>query len=152
MTALYLEPDTRCASQLCNLQFLWPGCCRNGRGMLIIHNTLRMRNNFIFSCRSQSQLKSLRFLLIIYSFSFYSFFYFSTHWRIYATLWESPLPFPEAKQAPVKFVLAEFAGIFCIVLTKYFCSLLGGFQKQVLMQGQLTNLLYNKAYNDHGKG
>lgn len=143
---------TCCASQLCTLLFLRPGRCRNRVGMLMFLNTLCMRNNFNFSYRSQSQLKSLRFLLMTYSFYFYSFFlFFGAHWRIYATLCESLLLFPKAKHAPVKFMLAEFAGI-CIVLTKFFCSLLSGFQKPVLIQGWLTNLLYNKAYNDHGKG
>lgn len=56
--------------------FLWSGRCRNGVGMLMFLNTLCMRNNFNFSYRSQSQLKSLRFLLMTYSFYFYSFFLF----------------------------------------------------------------------------
>jgi len=60
-------------------------------------------------------------------------------------------PFPKVKHAPVKSVLAEFAGI-CTVLTQVFCSMLTGFQKQVLTQGRLTNLLCRKTYNGHRKG
>lgn len=115
---------------------------------------MRIRNNFNFYQRSQWQLKSITFLLIAYSFYFYSLFFFffflSQHQKIYATLCKALPPFPKVKHAPVKSVLTEFAGI-CIVLTNIFCSMFSGFQKQVLTQGQLTNLLCNKTYNIHRK-
>lgn len=85
-------------------------------------------------------------------FLFLFFFSFSVNIERFMLPFAKALPpFPKVKHAPVKFVLAEFAGI-CIVLTNIFFSVLRGFQKQALTQGRLTNLLCNKTCNSLRKG